>query len=455
MTPEVEKIHKKKNQLFADVFGNKIPERVPINVSMHLNVVAGFAGVPAQEAVWNSTLLTEAALKLAERIPTDVCIYAGSNLSPGFFQSMGARTRVLSSTGFMQHPNTVGLLPEEYDIFIKNPIDCIVEVVIPRNLPGLDFHKDPVRTMFAAAQSMALKEKHLARERQVQTAVREKFGGFVPAPGSRGACFAPLDILTDNLRSLSGMSLDIRRMPDKVEAAVNAIYPINYMIGIPPRAANGLCNFPLHIGHYMREKDFERLFWKPLMRQMTDYASMGLHTQLFCEYEWDRLVNYLQDVPVDTVLQFEKIDPRLAKDKLGKKCILTGNFPLDILRTSTKQECIDKTREYLDIMMPGGRFIFQFNMQGLTHEDYNLENLQAVCETVLEHGVYKNAGEKAAGPEFKQSDYTHSQVAPITSKYLRTWEQYKELNPLTPESAKQEVMDQEEMILRYLYSLCQ
>ena len=57
--------------------------------------------------------------------------------------------------------------------------------------------------------------------------------------------------------------------------------------------------------------------------------------------------------------------------------------------------------------------------------------------------------------QFNKDDYTHSEVAPIQSKYYRTWEQYQELNPETPESAREIVMNLENDIIKYLYFLCE
>ena len=67
---------------------------------------------------------------------------------------------------------------------------------------------------------------------------------------------------------------------------------------------------------------------------------------------------------------------------------------------------------------------------------------------------YSNPGEKA-GDEFRKEDYKHSDVPEFKSKYYRTWEEYKAEFPYTPESAKAQVMAQEDMLLKYVYSLCQ
>jgi len=452
---EVEKISQEKSQLFYDVYDNKIPKRVPINISLHTNVIAGYAGVHGSEALWNPSLLTDASMELADMIPSDVCLFGGSILTPGPYQALGANNMKISTAGLMQHPNHVGLLPEEYDEFIANAYDCIIETVVPRNYSGLDFKNDPARSMFTIAQGIEAKNKNAAKNKAVSSKIIEKHGAYTLKPGQRQGVYAPLDILTDNLRSLSGMSMDIRRRPDKVEAALESLYPLNYMCGLlkKPDAYSHIF-WPLHMATYMKINDFERLFWKSFHRQVTDYASMGMHSNVFCEHNWMHLLDYVQDLPTNTVIQFEQCDPKVVKEKLGKKFIITGSFPLATLRTCSKEECITKTREWLDIMMPGGKYIFGFDKNPLTIGDVNIENLKAVCDTVLKYGEYSNAGEKA-GLDFNQADYTHSEKVSFSSKYYRTWDQYLELNPLTPESAKSEVLAIEEMIVKYIYGLCQ
>ena len=445
-------LKQEKEQVFLDVFSNKIPSRVPINVSLNTNVIAEYAGIPGGEALWNPQQLESASLELAKQIPTDVSIFGGGHLAPSLYQAMGSNCMKISQTGLMQHPNHVGMFTEDYEAFIKNPYDCIIEKILPRNYKGLDFINNPERSMFTIAQGINAKNKNLAKNRTLAGKIKQEFGGYT---FKRNGCYAPADILTDCLRSLSGMAMDIRRCPEKVEAAVESVYTLNYKVGLPDTPSNEHhVFFPLHLGTYLKEKDFKRLWWPTFFRQVTDYASLGIHSHIFCEHDWMRYIDYLQELPTDTIIQFEKADPKLIKEKLGKKHILTGGFPLQILRTSTKQECIDKTKEFLDIMMPGGKFFFMFDKSPLTFGDINLENLKAVCQTVYEYGRYSNSGE-TAGLIFNAKDYKHSPKHEFKSKYYRTWEQYLEENPLTPECAKNEVLAYEDMIVKFIYSLCQ
>lgn len=452
MTEEVKKKKEERTQIFHDVYDNKVPQRVPVNVSLSLNVIAEYAGIHGKEALWHPEKLEQAADELCRTIYTDICIYGNQILLPAKYQTLGANNMKVSNTGFMQHPNHVGFYPEDYDAFIENPYDCIVERVLPRNFNEL---AAPGRNLFAIANAVKASNAVSAAQMSVIRSLNDKYGYYTAEPGTGTGAYAPLDILTDTLRSLSGMSMDIRRMPDKVKAAVEAVYPLNYKVGLPQRISNyGSAFFPLHLATFMKEKDFVPLFWEPWLRQVTDYASLGYHSRAFCEHDWMRYLDYLTQLPVDTILQFEQGDPKVIKEKLGRRLILTGLFPLSTLRMCSRQECIDKTKEFLDIMMPHGKFIFGFDKTPLTLADVNLDNLAAVCETVRDYGVYSNAGE-VAGEQFHKEDYVHSELPPFQSKYYKTWEQYLAENPNTPESAKDMVMRLEDEMVKFVYGCCQ
>ncbi|NLN06123.1 MAG: uroporphyrinogen decarboxylase [Firmicutes bacterium] len=446
-------LRKERQEIFHAVYNNLIPKRVPINVSLPLAVVAGYAGVSMKDALWNPLLVEEAALELGKRVFSDTCVFGGNLRVPASTQAMGSINSVMSSTGFMQHPNVVGLLEEEYDEFIADPYACILEKVLPRLYRETNSELFGARSILAIAMGMMAKNDHYKLLARIMTRMQKEYGYYVTPRGANGSAYACMDLLSDNLRSFSGISSDIRRIPDKVKAATEALYPYNYKMGLPANPhPEGSVFFPLHMPTFIRTSDFEKLWWPTFKRQVEDYASLGIHSLAFCEGDWMRYLDYLQDLPTDTRLMFEYGDPRIIKEKLGKKFILTGLFPLSVLNSCSKEECIAKTREFLEIMMPGGKFIFTFDKNPLAYSDINLENLIAVCETVREYGVYDNPGETAGLP-FAAEDYTHSQVPPFTSKYYRNWEAYKALYPETPDSARSKVEELEEQMLKFVYYL--
>lgn len=450
-------LRKERTENNLAVLNNKIPSRVPISVNMGLNVISEYAGVDPRQAHWNPELLEKASEKLCKMIPSDISILGMPILSPSKYQALASKSIVLSESGFLQHPNTHMMEPEEYDEFIKDPYAFVVETAAPRTNKNLDFKADPARAMFTIHQAD-----------QVSHAIGAKFGAVLarldqqfvyPAfiPGGGGG-YAPMDILSDQLRSFSGMFMDIKRNRDKVKAAIDAIYPLNYKVSLPPdpktytRNAYGF--YPLHMATFMREKDFAELWWPTFFRQWTDFASMGYRCAAFLEDDWTRYLDYVQDLPTGSMFIFEFGNPKLFKEKLGKKFILNGGFPVSYLTQLSKQGCIDKTKEWIDIMAPGGQYIFAFDKGLLTLSDCNIENLQAVVQTVLDEGKYSNAGE-TSGELFRQKDYSHSEYIPFESRMYKTFEQYRSEHPNTPLDAEKDVQAAEDAILKFYYSLMQ
>lgn len=451
---DVKAIKAERTQNMHNVYDNLYPTRVPFSFGLGLTTVADYAGVDRKDAYWNPSLLEKAAEELCEMIPSDSCMYQGTVYTPYSAQSLGARNKIMSDTGYMQHPNTVSLMPEEYDEFIEDPYATIVEKCLPRIYTNMDPANNPVRSLFALVQEANLNGQVGMLQMPMMKRLAERFG-YPDSEGRGGGGRTPLDWLADQVRSFDGICIDIRRMPDKVLAALEAAYPMLYKAGRCPdpehinRYAVG--TFQLHMATYLREKDFVKLWYEPWKRQLNDYSSLGMRCGAFLEENWTKKIDYLLDLPTGMYFTWEYGDPKLFKEKLGKKFILGGGFPLKYLTTLTKDECIDKTKEWLDIMAPGGQYVFGFDKSALTMGDINLENLKAVCETVLSYGVYDNPGAPTGGEIFNKADYTFSNPAEFKSRAYRSWEEYKALYPNTPESAKNMVMAAEDAVFSSVF----
>ena len=454
---DAEQLRQERADNMHAVLNNVIPTRVPINVSINLYAVAEYAGVDPRKAYWDAGILEKAAEELCEMIPTDTSMVGLSVLNPAKYQALGSKAIVMGNNGFIQHPNHHMMEPDEYDEFIKDPYAFVVETAVPRVNSNLDITKDPGRATMAIHQANQIMATIMGRWGRLGGKLSKKFGYASRATGGGGS-YAPMDILSDQLRSFTGMSTDIRRYRGKILEAIEAVSPLNYHVSRPPdpatytRDAYGF--YPLHMATFMRTKDFEELWWPSFKRQWTDLAADGFRCGAFLEDDWTRLLDYVQDLPTGSVFTFEYADPKQFKEKLGKKFVLSGGFPVKNLTQCTKQEAIDKTKEWLDIMAPGGNYIFGFDKGVLTMADCNLENLRAIVETVREYGVYSNAGE-ATGEVFNKDDYTKSDLPKFTSRQYKSWDQYKTEHPNTPDDAEKTVMDVENATVKFYYSLLQ
>ena len=77
--------------------------------------------------------------------------------------------------------------------------------------------------------------------------------------------YAPLDIIGDFLRGVSNVVLDIRRYPDKVKKATEAIkeHLINYSLAYQKNGSK-ICLFPLHLNEYLSPKLYKEFYWPTL-----------------------------------------------------------------------------------------------------------------------------------------------------------------------------------------------
>ena len=431
------KKEREENELM--LYEGKIPHRVPIKINFSQDVVAGYAGIDIKDASWNPSLVAEKADELCGKIFTDICLLSGKARMPAYYEALGSKNSVMSSGGFMQHPDTVAMYIDEYDEFTKNPVDFIVEKVLPRNYRRLDYTENPASIMFSFLEAEQGRVFDNAAQRKNSAPLVEKYGYYQGAPGSFGAMYATLDLLTDNIRSLKEMAMDVRRVPEKVLAAVDALYPFNYECGIVKNVTpTSMVDYPLHLPPFIGLKQFEKLWWPSWIRQCNDYASMGVHTGAFIEGDWTRYLDYLLDLPTNSRLRIEGGDPALFKQKLGKKHILMGMYPIINVISKSKEENIDEVKRFLDIMAPDGHYQFGFDKTIIMASDLNFDTLAAICDTVRDYGVYENAGQQT-GEKMNPKDYTHSKVEKFESKYVMTWDRYKRENPYVPDSARPRV----------------
>jgi len=449
---DVKALQQERISIYHDVYDNKIPKRVPVDISLTFEVVAQFGGLNLMEAQWNPASIEEAVDKICRTVYSDTCVFMGSFRYPSFYQLLKSQSFQMASNGFIQHPEVIGMLPEDYDYLIEKPYDCLLERVIPRQHKAFN-PDDPINGAISFTKSILAFNNDFMQAGMIIGKMIEKYGYYPGGLMSGGFTEAPFDFLADQLRSFKGISMDIRRMPEKVAAACDAIYPLAFKRGLPPTISNYMPVFiPLHMAPFMREKDFANLWWPSFKKMVEEYASMGIHCAIFCEQDWTRFLDYLYELPTDTILWFEYGDPKVIKEKVGKKHIITGLYPIMNLKTKSKQECVDEAKRYIDILAPGGKYIFGFDKSALLLDDINLENLCAVAETVRDYGVYTNPGE-TAGMVFDKADYKAEPSRKIESKYYKTWGEYKALNPEVSDFGASKLQGLEDTVFNYFMYL--
>lgn len=309
---------------------------------------------------------------------------------------LGATSYVMSSKGFYQYPDTERISADEYDDLINSPYDFLIEKVLPKIFTALN--TDPVSRSLILAKAVLANMDYQSQIQKISQRIIDKYGFRTSIPGTVAHTNTPFDYIGDFLRGFKGIMADVRRQPGKVAEACEALLPVMVKRGLPPNPSRyGVTTVTLHLPTYLREKDFETIYWPTFSKLVNTLASYGQPCNCFCEDNWMRYLDYLYELPANTTLMFEYGDPKIIKDKLGTKHIIAGMYPLNLLKTGTGEQCIDKAKEMLDILAPGGRYIFGFDKGPLTLNEINIDNYLKVLEYVAMNSSYANYGEFTTG----------------------------------------------------------
>ena len=422
-----------RGKLWNDLFSGIIPDRVPIEFWVSTETYAEYAGLPIGKTLWTQEGVEEAYMKMASQMKADT-LPKNSSAPPIFSTMSGCRGQVMGSSGFMQHPEIHCMEPEEYDEYIDSPYDFILGKVIPR-LYGAMTDEDPARWMAVFYMATVAKNQVMAKYGQIWGKVSQKLG-FYSMPGYYASrSLAPMDLLSDYIRGFTGISMDIRRHGDKVAAAAMANVPMLVKYAKPAVKSHlGSAWMPGHMPTFMRPKDFEKCYHPSFSKLIHATAENGQAFKIFCEDNWTRYLDYLQDLPQGTRLVVEKGDPKEWKDKLGDKMILTGFYPIMLLKSGTKEQCVDKAKELVDILAPGGNYYFGFDKTIITLNSIVPENLFAVCDYVAENTKYANAGEKSF--KLNTEDTIHKcldTIPEFKAKYYKGKEDYMQGDYILPD----------------------
>ena len=407
-TPD--ELREERGKLFNDFYNNIVPERMPVTMTVPLFLVAQLKGIDPRAFQYNYGMLTDAVLDVIGSIYSDSCPFNPVTVTsrpPMYYKLLGSQSFKMSESGFVQHPEVVGMLETEYDELISDPVRCTMQHVLPRQYCNLDLEKDPYKAMIAFSMSDMSSAQDLSSMIPAIGVARKRYGYYAGAPaGSGGFTAAPLDFIADQLRSFSGMSTDLRRNRSKVREACERLLPFMFKVGMPKNPhPEGAVGIPLHMPPFMRTKDAEEL-WFPTFRKMLEqFAARGSRASLFVESDWTRFIDCLYELPSSTVLKCENGDPKEFKDRLGDKMILSAMYPLSIVKNGTIQDCTDKAKELLDIMLPGGGYIFNFDKVPLTLGDVNMENYAALSEFLHEYARF-DAPSTHYGMDLNSEKYT-------------------------------------------------
>ncbi len=415
MSQSPEQLLAERKQRLLDTYAMKQPDRVPISITLNY-MLARLGGITCQELETNPDKAQELLEKWALHFQPDQIGGVGLFVSP---PSVILGDRQTKWPGFglppeqpFQFVEGEYMKAEEYDEFIEDPTNFTLRKFMPRAFKELEGFTDLPRfpivllgyaglnflsrlNMPSVKASLEAVEKMLqwyadnaARARA--NAQRMMALGFPVGIGGGPLIMAPFDFISDTLRGMRGIFLDIYRRPDKVLAAEEKARHTCADAAIQAARTSGAkyVRIPLHRGSdgFMSIEQFKTFYWPQLKGLMLDLVDAGLTPIPFYEGIWDERLEYLRELPKGkTAGQWQSSNMFKVKEILGDVMPHFGGFPVSLLQGGTPDQVRAYTKKMCESVGKGGGFIMGTNT---AMDECNAELVKVWIDATKEYGVY-------------------------------------------------------------------
>lgn len=406
------KVYAEKLKRMTDVTAGITPDRVPVCGLMETYAFA-YANSTVEAA--NKSILNHVKSygKIYQDIYFDCAFVPHMSHALELSWGLGSDVFFVSDDGVtVQHKEYCPMTEDDYENLIKDPVMWIMDEFIPRKFPK--FNDDNSGQQKAFLNSLLPFIKFALTMMFGYTYFNKALDLPVVVGGSAEM---PADMLFDYLRGFKPTITDIRRRPEDVEKAVNALldYCIDLMrmthmmmgstsAGMPWLAKNMVNGIirrkdykfesfpwifnPCHIPPFLNPKQFDKFYW-PTYKKMVEYLhENGGHMMTFCEGDWGPNIDHLADLPDNSVTFICPTERLLEIKKIAKNNSVMGGMPQAMLRDSTAKECIEHAKKIIDEVAPDGHFVFSTDKVLIAPSDAKIENLRAVNEFVHTYGQY-------------------------------------------------------------------
>lgn len=400
-----------------DAIQMKQPDRIPLFLGFG-NGLADLAGCTRKEMYDDADKQNKAMVDAAQRFLPD-CI-ATYPFGPEMSRVLGDKMTKWPGFGLednesYQFHEQEYMKADEYDEFINDLGDWTLRKYLPRtneNLAGLamlpqlgllsgGFYGITANAAKFAIPPVASALETLVKAGQARMAWIQRLQasckylvehGFPPSPLGGPLVHAPFDFMSNTLRGMKGIFMDIRRCPDKLLAAEERILKMevsNSIAGCKAFGGKSIMMF-LHRGSdgFISIKDFEKFYWPQLKTQIEMICEAGITPFVFWEGTWDKRLEYLTELPKGKVVgAFQTSDIFKVKEVLGDSMCIVGGMKFSMLcGGATASEIRDYTKKLCKEVGKGGGYMMASDI--FETEGAKPELLQAWCDATREFGQY-------------------------------------------------------------------
>ncbi|MCB8976112.1 MAG: hypothetical protein H6657_01650 [Ardenticatenaceae bacterium] len=394
----------------------KQPDRIPINLGFGY-FLAEYGGITRQEQHDDPEKTQKILEELLLKLEPDMAMGAWGTPEPS--KILGDQMTKwpgyrLGPQGSFQFDEHEFMKAEDYDAFLNDPSDFAIRKYLPRAFKELEAlamlppmgmalygYYNTVNIGALTLPPIVAAFQKIAQAAQAQaefTAWQMESAGRMAALGFPGPTFiigslieAPFDFMSDTLRGMRGIFLDMLRIPDKLLEAEQRVLKIQLEHALSFAAATGLkaAFIPLHRGSdgFMSLKHFEKFYWPQLKEMIVRLVEAGITPSMYYEGVWDDRLEYLTELPKGkTVGFFQDSNIFKVKEVVGDTLCIVGGMPNSLLVGGTVEQVRQRTKEVCECVGKGGGFIMGTGVLEL--EGSKMELVEAWVQATREFGVY-------------------------------------------------------------------
>ena len=383
---------------YVKAMRNEKPDRVPIR-PFAAEVTAVHAGFTCQQVTHDYRYAFEAIIKCCHDFDWDATVPNMVHAWTGLSKSLGQKyyaapgIEVPADTGFQYiEPleDEAWMREDEYDVFIKEPIDFIANVWFPRTVKHIAPPGAPAsfRGNMAMISGVAAIKNYLTAYGPHIAQMKNETG--TPC-AIAGILKAPFDIIADKFRGYKALCMDLYRQPDKVLALTEALTP--HLAYVAEKTSDPSHTLPvglwMHRGclPFLSPKQFEKFFWPTLKEIICSLWSKGIQTLFYAEGEWNGNLKYIAELPEKSIIyHVDRGDIFEVHRAVGDKFCISGGVPNDLLAFGTPEEVKQCVKKIIEGVGKDGGYIV--DACAIMQNDTKIANLRAMGEAAREYGVY-------------------------------------------------------------------
>jgi hypothetical protein len=168
---------------------------------------------------------------------------------------------------------------------------------------------------------------------------------------------------------------------------------------------------------------FSNIFWPTLKPIIEELWRNGRQTLFYAEGNWDYHLDDFATLPAHSIVyHMDQANPAKVFSKLGGKFCLSGGIPNAMLAYGTPDKVRAKVKEILDLCAQDGAYIM--DASAIVQNDATIENMKAMTEATLEHGVYSRS-RPAPPPQPKPAPQTIGRPTRTPPGSVEPWDRVK------------------------------